>query len=275
MDYPVNGLTPRAQQSSRKSWWDDRFTRLLLDVVPMNTRLLVELDCGLAAAAHVLLPSLPQARYLGVDFDPARLAEAKAQLAGTRAQQRCELRLVSAASLPLDDAGCDVVLSVMSLQHRQDVAEVLSEAARVLEPGGRLVAVEPDNLGQHFYFDGVLEEINATFHALCLRARVSRQPADIALGPRLAPLVLRAGLHRIKVVAHMVYSSRMEPATDFCNRLERVARATAEEAGMAPDDPAVQGCEQAVKRCLFAGLPKRVGFSCHIVPVFLCVGLKT
>ena len=267
-------LTPRALQASRKTWWDDRFTRLLLDFVPLATRKLVEVDCGLAAAAHVLLPSLPQAMYLGVDYHPARLAEARGELAGTRVEQRVELRLVPPDQLPLDDGACDVVLSIMSLQHRPDVSAVMAEAARALEQSGRVVAVEPDNLGQHFYFDGVLEEINAVFHALCLRARVAKQPADIALGPRLPILLRGAGFHHIKLVPHMIYSSRMESATDFCDRLQRIARTIALEADMDPDDELVASCNQAIKRCLFAGLPRRLGFSCHLVPVFLCAGRK-
>jgi len=273
--HPHHDLTPRALQASRRSWWDERFTRLLLDFIPLSTRMMVEVDCGLAASAHVLLPSLPQAMYLGVDFNPERLAEAKGELLGTRVEQRVELRLVSPDNLPLEDASCDVVLSIMSLQHRPDVAAVMKEASRVLEPSGLMVAVEPDNLGQRFYFEGVLEELNSVFHALCLRARVARQPADIALGPRL-PLLMRGhgGLHRIKMVPHMVYSSRMETAVDFCNRLGRIARTIALEADLDPTDPPVSECDQAIKRCLFAGLPKRLGFSCHLVPVFLCAGRK-
>ena len=269
-----DGLTPRAQQTSRRTWWDERFTRLLLDFIPLSTRMMVEVDCGLAAAAHVLLPSLPQAMYLGVDYNPERLAEARGEIVGSRLEQRVELRLVSPDNLPREDASCDVVLSIMSLQHRPDVPAVMAEAARVLEPSGRMVAVEPDNLGQHFYFDGVLEEINAVFHALCLRARVSKQPADIALGPRLPVLLRSNGLHRIRLVPHMVYSSRMESATDFCDRLGRIARTIALEADLEPDDPLIADCDQAIKRCLFAGLPRRLGFSCHLVPVFLCAGRK-
>ena len=274
MTFHSDGLTPKALQTSRKTWWDERFTRLLLDFIPLSTRMMVEVDCGLAAAAHVLLPSLPQAMYLGVDFNPERLAEARGELIGTRLEQRVELRLVSPDNLPLEDASCDVVISIMSLQHRPDVPVVMGEASRVLEPAGHMVAVEPDNLGQHFYFDGVLEEINTVFHALCLRARVAKQPADIALGPRLPLLMRVAGLHRIRLVPHMVYSSRMETAADFFDRLGRIARTIAFEAGLDDDGQLIHDCDQAIKRCLFAGLPRRLGFSCHLVPVFLCAGRK-
>jgi ubiquinone/menaquinone biosynthesis C-methylase UbiE len=273
-DLRIDGLTPSTLQSSSKSWWDGLFTRLLLDAIPLDTRQIVEIDCGLAAAAHTLLPSLPEARYLGTDFNPTRLADAKAQMEGARVAPRMELRLAPAANVPLEDGKADVVLSIMSLQHIADLPQVLAEASRVLRPGGRFVAVEPDNPGQRFYFDGVLEEINQVMHALCLKARVARQPADIAVGPRLPGLLRTASYHDIRMVAHVVHSSRMETANAFFTRLRRVASTVAQEAGLDPEDEAVATCEQAINRALFADIPKRLGYSSHIVPVFLCVGLK-
>jgi len=270
----IDGLTPQTLQSSSKSWWDGLFTRLLLDAIPLDTRQIVELDCGLAAAAHTLLPSLPEARYLGVDFEPQRLAEAREQMAGARIATRSELRLAPATSIPLDDNAADVVLSIMSLQHMHDVPVVLAEATRILCAGGRFVAVEPDNLSQRFYFDGVLEEINQVMHTLCLKARVARQPADIAIGPRLPEMMRAAAYHHIRMVAHMVHSTRMETASAFYKRLRRVAQVAAEEAGIDPEDEAVTACEAAINRCLFADIPKRLGYSSHVVPVFLCLGVK-
>jgi SAM-dependent methyltransferase len=270
----IDCLTPQTLQASHKSWWDEAFTRLVLDMIPFDTRCMVELDCGLAGAAHTLLPSLPSARYLGVDFNPERLGEAKRAMEETAIAARAELRLSPSESLPLADGSADVVLSVMSLQHKADVPAVLREAWRVLRPRGRLVCVEPDNLGQRYYFDGGLEEITIAFHALTLRARVARQPADIALGPRLPTLMAEAGLRQIQVRAHMVASARSETAAAYFGRLQRLARAIAEEAGLAVDGELVEACDAAVRRCLFSGIPKRVGYSCHIVPVFLCAGQR-
>lgn len=270
----IDGLTPQTLQSASKSWWDGLFTRLLLDAIPLDTCQLVELDCGMAAAAHSLLPSLPEARYLGLDFNPQRLADAKNEMEGARIAPRCDLRLAPATGVPLEDAAADVVLSVMALQHMQDVPAVLEETRRVLRANGRVVAVEPDNLGQRFYFDGVLEEINHVMHGLCLRARVARQPSDIAIGPRL-PEMLRAGsFQRIRMQAHVVHSSRLETAKAFFSRLHRVVETAAREAGIDAEDEAVTACQAAIDRCKFADIPARLGHSSHTVPVFLCVGVK-
>jgi len=83
-----------------------------------------------------------------------------------------------------------------------------------------------------------------------------------------------AGLHRIKMMAHMVHSTRMEQAGAFFNRLQPIVQAISEEAGLTAEVELLEMCEQAIKRGLFAGMPKRLGFSCHIVPVFLCLGIK-
>lgn len=274
MELKTDGLTPQHLQTSRKNWWDDTFTRLLLDYIPLDTKQLVEIDCGLAGAAHVLLPSLPDAQYLGFDFHAERLAEAKAQLEGARIGKRVQLKQAQSHELPLVDGASDVVLSIMSMQHHADVSTVLTEILRVLRRGGRLLAVEPDNLGQRFYFNGSLEEISTNFHALCLRARVARQPADLALGPRLPSLMMNAGFQKIKMLCHMVNSTRLETANAYFNRLRRIAHMITQESGLAEDNEQLLLCEQAIRRCLFADLPKRLGFSCHIVPVFLSVGVK-
>lgn len=267
-------ITPQRLQSSSKTWWDEHFTRLLLDAIPLDVKQIVELDCGMAAAAHSLLPSLPDARYLGVDPNPERLAEAQATLDRSRIHPRAELRLAPATNVPLDENSADVVLSIMSLQHLPDVPAVLNETSRLLMPGGRFVAVEPDNLGQRFYFDGVLEEINQMFHALCLKARVAKQPSDIAVGPRLPSLLREARFQQIKMIAHMVQSSRVESASDYFQRLGRVAETIAQESGLDAGDEAIEACKEAITRAQFAGIPKRLGFSCHMVPVFLCWGRK-
>lgn len=267
-------LTPQALQVAQRGWWDEAFSQLLLGQIPRTSATLVELDCGLAAAAHLLLPALPQTRYVGLEPSPERLAQAKERLQECPIAQRVELRLAHATAIPLDPGSAQVVLSVMALQQHPDVPTVLQQARATLAPGGRLLAAEPDNLGQRFYFDGVLEQINAVFHALCRKARVARQPADIALGPHLPALLRDAGFFKLRVQLHAVHATRMESAAQFCNRLARVARTIAREVGLPDDDEAVQRCLEQVEKLRFAGIPRRVGFSGHLVPVFVCRAVK-
>ncbi|WP_182085145.1 class I SAM-dependent methyltransferase [Aureimonas sp. ME7] len=55
--------------------------------------------------------------------------------------------LVHPAELPLGDASVDRILMVHALEFAEDPAETLSEAWRVLAPGGRLVMVLPSRQG--------------------------------------------------------------------------------------------------------------------------------
>lgn len=256
-------------QASSKSWWDDRFTRLLLEAIPSDAQQIIEYRCATGNAAYSLLPALPSAHYIGVETDAEQLREAERQAAATRYASRISLRLGAEFELPVPDHLADVVLSVLKLQNCVDAKALLTEFARALKPSGRLVAFEPDNLGQRFYFDGVLEELNQKFHQLCLRARVLRQPADVAIGPRLPQLLKRLGFRDIKVEMHMIGSNRFEHAKAFCDRVQRITDQTAELAGIYEQAEEYQAVVDAVRRFQFVGLPKRLGHSAHLVPAFL------
>lgn len=265
------GARGAMQLATPQSWWDDRFTRLLLSMIPIDCRQLVDYGCGQANAAYSLLPALPNAHYIGLESDEELLREAERQVANTRYAPRVSLRVSDGLELPLSDSLSDVFLSVLRLQHCTDIKALLStEIPRALCEGGRFVAVEPDNLGQRFYFDGVLEQLDQRFHAFCLRARVLRQPADIALGPRLPQLLKRYGYRDIGVKMHLVGSTRYETAKSFCDRVRRVTDQTAELAGIYEQAEEYQSVLSEIRRFQFTGLPKRLGHSAHLVPAF-CV----
>jgi ubiquinone/menaquinone biosynthesis C-methylase UbiE len=140
----LNGLRSEELRLSRLGWWDEPFTQFLLRWIPRGT--LVDVGCGLATAAHALLPSLSDTTYLGIDADENRLYEAEKLLAGTSYVGRARLRRGRAKQLPCSDRAADIVLTSMTLQHVADVGAALFAVKRVLRATGRLVAVEPDNL---------------------------------------------------------------------------------------------------------------------------------
>ncbi|MBK8479837.1 MAG: methyltransferase domain-containing protein [Proteobacteria bacterium] len=257
---------------SEPGWWDEGLTHALLRTIPAATRVLLDYRCAAARAAHVLLPQLPQARYLGVDSDRRALREATTGLAGTRYAPRCSLLHAADSTLPLGPRTVDVVLSVMTLQHCRDPHALLREARRVLRGEGSLVAVEPDNLGQRFYFDGPLPEVDEAMLHLHRAAAVARQPADVALGPRLPALLHTFGFAAIGVRLHAIGTSRRESARAYCDRLLRLGDQAARAAGLEPTDSTVAACHAAVRRVLYLGMPQRVGFSAHLVPTFVCSG---
>lgn len=259
-------------RDTARSWWDERFTALLLEAIPADCRQIVEYGCGDGRAARALLPVRPDACYIGIETETDPVREAQQAFSRTKLASRVQFQLGRELDLPLPDGSADLMLALLRLQHCRDVEALLGEMRRVLRREGTLLIVEADNLGQRFYFDGVLEEINTRLHALTLRVRVARQPADIAIGPRL-PLLLRgAGFHAVSFRPHSVGSTRREEAKLFCRRLERICDQLVRAGGLDEQGEEVVGCREAIRRLMFAGMPKRLGYSAHIVPLFLVSG---
>ncbi|MEX2245463.1 MAG: class I SAM-dependent methyltransferase [Dehalococcoidia bacterium] len=80
----------------------------------------------------------PDARVVGIDIEPQRLARARSLGGGVRYEE------MSADALTFEDASFDVINSVTVLQHvPHDVKRrAIAEMARVLRPGGRVVLFE-------------------------------------------------------------------------------------------------------------------------------------
>jgi SAM-dependent methyltransferase len=107
---------------------------------PEPGRRLRVLCVGCGADARAGIPH-GDFHVVGVDSSPEALRAA--EKAGTAD----ELHLASAVELPLDDASFDIVFFRFVLHHLIDqvpLGRVFAEARRVLRPGGRMVAVEPN-----------------------------------------------------------------------------------------------------------------------------------
>lgn len=100
------------------------------------------LEIGVGGGEHLVYrdPSAGTERYVGLDISPA-YAEI------CRKKFGIEVVIADAAKLPFDDNSFDCVIAVAILEHVQDLEAVLSEVERVLEPGGRFLALIPTNGG--------------------------------------------------------------------------------------------------------------------------------
>ncbi len=107
--------------------------RAVVEHLPAGAAL--EIGVGTGIVAQALLAEAPQLTQLaGVDISAPMLARAAARLPG------CVLR-ASALRLPFADGTFAGVLAVHVLHLVSSVPATVAEAARVLQPGGRLVVV--------------------------------------------------------------------------------------------------------------------------------------
>lgn len=129
--YDAFSETYEAQRDGRGRYHD------LVDALEVELTLpyaegreLVEVGCG----TGLLLRKFAEVarRAVGVDLSPGMLARARAR--------GLEVHEGSAGQLPLPSSSFDVAVSFKTLPHVPDLRRALSEMARVVRPGGVLIA---------------------------------------------------------------------------------------------------------------------------------------
>ena len=100
----------------------------------------LEVGSGGGFNAETFLRRFPNWRLTATDYDSEMVDHARKRLA--RFGDRVELGQADAASLPFSDASFDLVVSIGVLHHVGAWEQALTEAARVLRPGGALLAVD-------------------------------------------------------------------------------------------------------------------------------------
>jgi ubiquinone/menaquinone biosynthesis C-methylase UbiE len=102
----------------------------------------LDVGCGTGTLARQLLNAHPSVEVVGIDGDEAVLAAARGKLNAD--ERRVQLREGRADALPIADSSIDVVVQSLLLHHLAPATKLaaLSEAHRVLVPGGRLVIAD-------------------------------------------------------------------------------------------------------------------------------------
>ena len=181
-----------ARAPGHDSYW--RFHRdQFLSLLPPPRRQTLDIGCGEGRLSRDL-KQLGH-RVIGIDSSPSLLAAAR------ESDASMDLRLADAAALPLDDACADLAVAFMSLQDIDDMPAAIIEAARVLQPGGRLclAIVHPINSAGRF------EGATADAHFVI--------KGDYLDAFRKADAVERDGLA-------MTFSSQHRPLEDYFIALE-------------------------------------------------------
>jgi 2-polyprenyl-3-methyl-5-hydroxy-6-metoxy-1,4-benzoquinol methylase len=99
----------------------------------------LEIGGGSGAMAHGFARAFPAARLTVTDIDEAMVATARRRLAD---HANVEVRLADVTDLLFEGGSFDAVTSYLMLHHVIDWPAALSEAARVLRPGGLLVGYD-------------------------------------------------------------------------------------------------------------------------------------
>ncbi len=121
----------------RREMYGERFDLVGLAGLLEAEWVVGDLGCGTGQIAETLAPFVRQ--VIAVETSRAMLAAAKRRLDGLA---NVELRRGELEALPIDDGGLDAAVICLVLHHVAEPPAVLSEAARALQHGGRLLLID-------------------------------------------------------------------------------------------------------------------------------------
>lgn len=145
---------------------------ILAQLLPAPGPRVIELGCGAARMAQSMLQRWPTVDYVGLEVDAIQH-----QRNLQAPQPRMRFIAAGAQNIPFGDGEFDLALMLKSLHHvpLPLLGQALSEAARVLCPGGHLYVSEP-------VYDGALNEVVRLYND----EGVVRAAAQAALDAALA-----------------------------------------------------------------------------------------
>ncbi len=124
---------------------------------------LLDIGCGTGRFLDFVKQAWPRLPVTGIDLSDAYIQHARRHL---RRWSRVAALVAKAESLPLPDESQDAVTSVFMMHELPPKIrrEMISEAARVLKKGGRLVVVDSLQRRDVPDYDGLLERFPQNYH---------------------------------------------------------------------------------------------------------------
>lgn len=116
----------------------------------------LEVGCGTGDLARAVCRALPDTDYVATDRSAA-MTRATEEAAAAEGLPGLSVEQVDASALPYADGSFDVVVAAWMLYHLPDLGAGLREIARVLRPGGTLVAVTNSERSLATLHDAVLD----------------------------------------------------------------------------------------------------------------------
>ncbi len=121
----------------------DRFLEWL-DLFPGKT--LLDIACG-AGGPALRIAAASGCSIVGLDVHEQAVTTASSLAAQRGLAERADFRALDATgSLPFSDASFDAIICIDAINHLSDRPRVISEWARLLKPGGRLLFTDPTTL---------------------------------------------------------------------------------------------------------------------------------
>jgi SAM-dependent methyltransferase len=226
--HQIDSLTSPTLKHLRERWWDSDFSEFLAETLrPRPGTRILDVGCGEGTAELSLgRLQISQVDFFAVDRRFDRVAQTAASASAHNV--RVKTAAADACQLPFAKDVFDSTFCVAVLQHVREVTTAVSELARVTKPGGRIVAVEPDNAAR-YWFSSIDEgqqayDAGAKFFAAAIRAR--GDATDASVGPKLTAFFSASGLEPLSVDLFPVSVARLgpPPATVWQGRRESIGR---------------------------------------------------
>jgi ubiquinone/menaquinone biosynthesis C-methylase UbiE len=195
---------------------DDEVTRLeaqaaltaevefaVMERIGLPGRLLVEIGSGSGAFLTRLADRFPGHDVQGVEIRPDLLDRAR--------ERGCLVLQGDAHALPLPDDSCGTVVLRFVLQHLVDPRAAVREAARVLQPGGRLIVIDVDG-GMWGCVTPTFPEFRDIYTRFA--AAQARDGGDRLVGRKASGWLRDSGLTQVRTEAYSV-TNENRPIDDF------------------------------------------------------------
>jgi len=117
------------------------FTQRMLDwggISDLRGVSILDVGCGIGGTTRYMASLLPDSKITGITLSPEQAKRATA-LAAERGVANAEFKVMDALAMDYPDDSFDVVWGCESGEHMPDKQKYVTEMARVLKPGGRMV----------------------------------------------------------------------------------------------------------------------------------------
>jgi SAM-dependent methyltransferase len=167
----------------------------------------LDVGCGVGHWTAVLgTLLLPGAQIVGVDREEAWIAIAREAHAESGSPRDTRFVQGLAEALPFPDNAFDMVTCQTLLLHLPEPLAALREMHRVLQPGGLLAVIEPNNAVQALVTDSLTagDEVEEALARVRLRLRCERGrrrlgEGDFSVGDRVPAMVAALGFRELAV----------------------------------------------------------------------------